>query len=96
MSGVYDSFLALLSAALTGEKPQDPELEGAEWDQLLRLAAEQEILPLVYDNSFGLSSFKAMDWSVRRAWQRKSLAIAMRQIIQTNERRRNGAGLFAA
>lgn len=85
MNSIYEVFLALFSAALTGEKAQDPGLELTEWEQLLHLAAEQEALPLIFDAAAGVPSFKAIDIETRREWQHKALSIAIRQVTQTNE-----------
>ena len=85
MNSKYEVFLALFSAALTGEKPQDPGLELTEWEQLLRLAAEQEILPLFFNEAVNLPSFRTIEREIRLEWQRKALSIAMRQVKQTNE-----------
>ena len=85
MSRAEDTFLLLLSAALREQVPEDPAPEAGEWEQVLRLAAEQEVLPLVFDACVSLPSFKALDRETRRKWQRKALGVATRQIVQTNE-----------
>lgn len=86
MTRVARAFLALVRIAMSGEKPpEDPALSQNDWISLLHLAAEQEILPLVFDAAIDLPSFKATDRKMRREWQQKALGAAMRQIVQTNE-----------
>lgn len=85
MSRAEDTFLLALSAALREQVPEDPAPEDGEWEQVLRLAAEQEVLPLVFDACVSLPSFKALDRDLRKKWQQKALLVATRQIVQTNE-----------
>ena len=85
MNKVYESFLRILAAGLQGNRPEDPVLDGEEWDLLLRLASEQEILPLILDACTALASFRAADLPVRRERQKKAFAQTMRQVAQTNE-----------
>ncbi len=85
MERIEGVFLSLFTSALLGESVEDPGLSIEEWAALLKLAAEQEILPLIFDAACALPSFKAMDRESRKTWQHKSLKVAIRQIVQTNE-----------
>lgn len=53
MDRVDRAFLSLLHAALRGSAPQ-AELTDDEWQALFRLAAQQKLLPLVYEAAFRL------------------------------------------
>ena len=86
MTRIDEAFLALTRAAISGEKlTGDFAFLQKDWIQILRLATEQEILPLLFDTAVDLSSFKALDRETRREWQHKALGVVMRQIVQTNE-----------
>jgi hypothetical protein len=63
----------------------DPNLGEADWAALLQLAAQQEILPLVYEAVYRCPSFKALEKNVREKHQKRALQAAIRQIVQTNE-----------
>ena len=63
----------------------DPQLTAIDWDTLLKRAAEQEILPLVYEAIYRCPSFKAVDKTVRDEYRTRALQTATRQIVQTNE-----------
>lgn len=86
MDRIEAALLKSITLALRGEKlTDDPGLSEAEWVALLKLAAEQEVLPLVYDTVMSCSSFSAADKELRRAYRDKAVGFAARQIVQTNE-----------
>ena len=63
----------------------DPNLTEEDWEALLRLSAEQEVLPLVYEAVCRCPSFKVLESAIRQDYQNRALQIATRQIAQTNE-----------
>ncbi len=86
MERVEAALLKAVSFALKGEQMKDdPCLDEKEWIALLRLAAEQEILPLVYESVMSCESFLKIDKTVRREYRDKAVALAARQCVQTNE-----------
>ena len=77
--------MAALRDAVHGNTLEDPGLDGEEWSSLLRLADEQEILPLIVDCVFSSPSFRNLPDEDRRIYRERSLQIAVRQAVQTNE-----------
>ena len=81
-----DSFLLLiLRSCLLEQACEEIQIDKNEWEALLYLSDEQEILPLIFDSCVNLPSMKALDREKRKEWQEKALRIAIRQIVQTNE-----------
>ena len=84
---LYEStFLTLLRCGLRGVGVEtDPGLSDEAWVELLRLARQQELLPLVYETVFRCRSFAQMDTETRRKYQDTALQSAVCQIVQSNE-----------
>ena len=81
-----DSFLLLiLRSCLLEQACEEIQIDKNEWEALLYLSDEQDILPLIFDSCVNLPSMKALDREKRKEWQEKALRIAIRQIVQTNE-----------
>ena len=78
-------FASIVSWARGQALTSDPGFSADEWEDLLRLAAEQEILPLVCDSVCGCSSYRHLDRERRIHYRDKSISLAVRQIVQTNE-----------
>lgn len=85
MTRPESALLSALRCACRGEKPSDPELTAEEWETTLRLAAEQETLPLVFDAVCACPSLRRLGVERRRTIQKKALELATRQVVQTNE-----------
>ena len=86
MNTVYSILLRLTRDALTSHScAPDPGLSHDEWEALLNLASEQEVLPLVLNLCIHYSSLKSMPGEQYLKWQQKAVSIAVRQIVQTNE-----------
>lgn len=78
--------LTLIRSALgKREDHPDPELTPDEWEYLLNLSSEQEILPLVLDTCIREASLKAIPKEKYLRWQQRAITISTRQIVQTNE-----------
>lgn len=73
--------LGLLSTPAPGDWVFPPD----EWCALLQGGDTQNLLPLVYETVYGCPSFKALDKTIRAQYRDKSLQLATRQIIQTNQ-----------
>ena len=84
MTRIQDYFLTALCRAVRGLPADDPTFSDREWDELLRLAREQELLPLVYNAVCQCSSFQNLDTGKRDAYQNTALTAATRQTVQTN------------
>lgn len=86
MSRVETAFFdALCVGVRGGELPREYDLTADEWEDLLLLSSEQEVLPLVYDAVCSCSSFHRIDRERRKYLRDKALSVAIRQIVQTNE-----------
>lgn len=85
MSPVERAFLAVLRAGLRAQSPDDSMLSGEEWAALLKLADEQEVLPLVYDTVYRCVSSRSLAYEHRKRYREKALQLAVRQVVQTNE-----------
>ena len=77
--------LLILRSCLLEQACEEIQIDKNEWEALLYLSDEQEILPLIFDSCVNLPSMKALDREKRKEWQEKALRIAIRQIVQTNE-----------
>ena len=55
-----EAFLALVRAGILGEKPEDPGLEPAAWESLLKQAEAHKLLALVLDTATGLPSLRGI------------------------------------
>ena len=85
MTAAERKLLDALRDGIRGRQLEETRLSEVEWMALLRIAEEQEVLPLVYDTIFGCSSFHSLDQEQRNLYREKSLKLAVRQTIQTNE-----------
>ena len=85
MTRPESALLSALRCACRGEKLSDLELTAEEWETTLRLAAEQETLPLVFDAVCACPSLRRLGAERRRTIQKKALELATRQVVQTNE-----------
>ena len=86
MDRIESALIKSVSFALKGEQmTDDPGLSEAEWVALLKLASEQEMLPLVFESVMKCPSFIAMDKDVKRDLRDRAVALSARQIVQTNE-----------
>ena len=85
MTRIQQALMAALRAAVQGSTYEDPELSGEEWASLLRLASEQEILPLIVDCIWSAPSFRNLPDEDRKNYRKRALQIAVRQAVQTNE-----------
>ena len=87
MKCIHDAFLNILRAALCAAEPADPCLTESQWDQLFRLASEQDVLPLIYDRArFCLSLSDLLEKSrSMRIWSERAVCSAAFQIIRTDE-----------
>ena len=85
MRKIHQAFLALLRSGIRGEKPEDPALSPDAWEELLRLAFDQQILPLIFDTACSLPSFRQMDRGIYRKQRELSVKIAVREMVQTND-----------
>lgn len=85
MDPVYDVFLAILQAALHGEKYSDPLLNAEQWRLVLQVAKAHEVLSLVYDSAVKCRSFFQVEYGLRSELRDQSIFSASRQAIQNNE-----------
>ncbi len=85
MTSVEHAFLSILRSTVHGEKAEDPDLSGEEWAALLKLADEQELLPLIFDAVFLCPSMSALPSEQKKEYREKTLRAAVRQVVQTNE-----------
>ena len=86
MTRVHELLLAALRVGVRGKNLEpDPVLGASDWAELLRLAHEQELLPLVYDAVYRCPSFQTLDKGLRDKYRESALRAATRQIIQNNE-----------
>lgn len=86
MERIHEAFLNAISAALKGAQlSDDPGLSEAEWVALLKLAVEQEVLPLAFEAVMKCKSFLSINKEVRRAYRDMAVSLSARQITQTNE-----------
>ena len=85
MNAVQAALLCTLRAVLHGEEVPDPGLSGEDWQKLLRLAEEQEILPLICDAVFRCDSFRSFETGDKQRFRERTLELAYRQVVQTNE-----------
>ena len=86
MNAQEKAFLFVLRSGLTGGNlSPDMDMPPEQWDDVFRLAREHELLPLVFDTVYGLPSVKKLEREKQKDYREKSLQLAVRQIIQTNE-----------
>ena len=86
MTRNIEIFLTVLRSAVCGETLSNvPDLSTEQWEDVFRLALEHELLPLVFDTVYGLTSVKKLEREKYKDYREKSLQLAVRQIIQTNE-----------
>lgn len=85
MTAAQLAFLAALRDGIRGIRPDDPGLSGEDWASFLRLADEQEVLPLLYDAVYRCASFRTLEIERRRSYREKALQLAGRQVVQSNE-----------
>ena len=86
MTGEEKLFLRLYRAGMLGEKPElAEELSSVDWTALLRLAHEQDLLPLIYQEAYRLPGFSIPDPELKKRFQARALEKALRQVRQTNE-----------
>ena len=85
MTRVQQVLMAALRDAVHGNTFEDPGLDGEEWSSLLRLADEQEILPLIVDCVYSCPSFRNLREEDRKGCSERAVQIAIRQAVQTNE-----------
>ena len=85
MSTAEHTLLLTLRTAVRSKQAEDPELSGEDWDKLLGLADEHEILPLVFDALCRSQSLRTLAPEQIKTWREKAVASAMRQVVQTNE-----------
>lgn len=86
MTPVRETLLAALRCAAEGRALEpDPALSGQQWAELLCLAREQEILPLVYEAVYRCRSLSALDRDARLAYRDQAVQLAARQVVQENE-----------
>ena len=85
MTRVQQVLMAALRDAVHGNTLEDPGLDGEEWSSLLRLADEQEILPLIVDCVYSCPSFRNLREEDRKGCSERAVQIAVRQAVQTNE-----------
>ena len=79
------ALLSVLGCTLHGGVPDDPGLSGDNWAQLLTLAREQELLPLIYDAVCHLQSFCLLDSRRRADFQQAALEGVTREVMQRND-----------
>lgn len=80
-----EALLHILSQAVSGKKTAEPALDSKEWQLLIKLAVEHEILPIVYDSVYESGALKEVQKEERKKWQERALSVSIRQIIQTKE-----------
>lgn len=85
MTRVQQVLMAALRDAVHGNTLEDPGLDGEGWSSLLRLADEQEILPLIVDCVYSCPSFRNLREEDRKGCSERAVQIAIRQAVQTNE-----------
>ena len=85
MTRVQQVLMAALRDAVHGNTLEDPGLDGERWSSLLRLADEQEILPLIVDCVYSCPSFRNLREEDRKGCSERAVQIAIRQAVQTNE-----------
>ena len=77
------AFLALLRAGMSGKQGKPESFPEADLEKVFARAAEQGVLPLVFDAAARLVPHKNDEnW---KEWKTKALAAAMREIAKTNE-----------
>ena len=79
------ALLSVLGCTLHGGAPGDPGLSGDNWAELLTLAREQELLPLIYDAVCHLQSFCLLDSGRRADFQQTALEGVTREVMQRND-----------
>ncbi len=84
MTAVESALLWLIRAALHSEA-EEPTLSAEDWERLLRLAGEQELLPLVYDAAYRCASFRQLEAKTQKYFQERALRAVTRQVVQGNE-----------
>ena len=84
IDAVHETLLKAAAAGLKGETTE-AELPAEEWGSLFSCAAEQFLLPLVYEAVSDSASFKQFPVKERSEWQKRAVSAAIRQIMQTNE-----------
>ena len=80
-----EALLHILSQAVSGKKTAEPALDSKEWQLLIKLADEHELLPIVYDLVCESGTLKEVQKEERKKWQERALSVSIRQIIQTKE-----------
>ena len=86
MTAVQEALLAAVRAAIRGDAlADDPALSPEDWSALLRLAHEQELLPLVYEAVCRCRSLSALDRETRQTCCDRAVQLAARQVTQENE-----------
>ena len=78
------AFLALLGAGLSGRKMKPDGLPEVNPEHVFARAAEQGVLPLVFDAAAQLPYEEGFK-ETRKGWQTKALSAAMPEITKTNE-----------
>lgn len=77
-------FLKIISAALINRPPdfqgyQRPE----DWKRLHKICSEQKLSPMIYDQLYRLPAFQNVPASLQQKWMGEAVAVASRQVIQT-------------
>ena len=86
MDKIYEAFLNILNQTLKGAAlAEEPGLSPEEWQALLVLASDHDLLGFVYDAVCNQPSFRNIPAEVRKPFQERAVASAMREVVQTNE-----------
>ena len=85
MTRIHSLLLSVLKVSIQDQKTTDPGIDPNEWDELINLAKQQEILSLILNSIYNCSSYKKIDRTHRNEYRDHAVSLLSRQIIQTNE-----------
>ena len=63
----------------------DPELDASQWDEMLSLASQQEILPMILDGATKVLSYREVPKERRSQFQMEAFRLFSSQVRRTNE-----------
>ncbi len=86
MTHIEEIFLSALRCGIHGEPwSSESDIEQNRWDELMKLAQEQDVLPLFFDTVCTAKAFRSLDEEFRKLYQERSLQQVTRQITQAKE-----------
>ena len=86
MKDTESFFLRVLQSALSGQViKEEPDLSAQDWDALLLLARQQELLPLVLNAICHFQSYRLLPHDERKPFADKAILSFSRQTVKTNQ-----------